>query len=217
VNCDFCIDGWLAAERDERGFTKNVRPCECQLRRRVELRIPAKYGGARLSGFKGATISAVGDWLEQKNSPGLFIFGAPGIGKTFLAVAICRTLLEAGQDVLLRSAARFYRELRGGFNSERGEESILNEYVGALWLLLDDLGAGALTDFERRYLQDLLDQRADRRTIITSNLTVADFGQRLDERIASRLSEFTSLRFTGADRRAQRQLKAGNDFSSTKN
>jgi DNA replication protein DnaC len=53
-------------------------------------------------------------------------------------------------------------------------------------------------------LLDLLDQRTSRRTIVTSNLTVEEFSKRLDERIGSRLREFTSFHCGGADRRATR-------------
>ena len=203
--CDLCGgDGWVPAERDERGYIKNMRRCECQQAARIARCIPSKYVEAKLANFKAPTIDAVEAWIEDTRSPGLFLYGASGVGKTHLAVAICRRLLESRQDVLVRSAARFYRELRDGFNAERSESSILREYVSARWLMLDDIGSGALSDFERRYLLDLLDQRADRRTIVTSNLSAEDFARRLDERIGSRLREFTTLQCQGADRRATR-------------
>ena len=185
-----------------------MRPCECQRSVRIARRIWPKYSQARLSDFKVATLNTVAAWLRDSRSPGFFLFGGVGVGKTYLAVAICRALLEAGQDVQLLPASRFYREIRAGFNSERSEEAVLAEYVRAHWLLLDDVGAGALSDFERRYLLDLLDRRADRRTIFTSNLGVEDFTQRLDERIASRLREFTTMYCQGADRRATRNRPA---------
>lgn len=204
-NCEVCGGtGWAPAERDERGYIKNVRLCECKKDGRITRRIPAKYRDARLTDFKAPTVDAVETWIDDSQSPGLFLYGPSGVGKTHLAVAICRRLLESGEDVLLRPSTRFYRELRDGFNTERSEGSVMREYVTARWLLLDDVGSGALTDFERRYLLDLLDQRADRKTLLTSNLTVDDFTQRLDERIGSRLREFTYLRCAGADRRATR-------------
>jgi DNA replication protein DnaC len=171
---------------------------------RIARRIWPKYSQARLSDFKVSTLNAVAAWLRDSRSPGFFLSGGVGVGKTHLAVAICRALLEVGQDVLLVNAARFYRELRGAFNTEGGEESVMSAYCRAPWLLFDDAGAGALTDFERRYLLDLLDQRSSRKTIITSNLTVEEFAKRLDERIASRLREFTLFQCGGADRRATR-------------
>jgi len=192
------------AERDERGFIRYMRPCECQRSVRIAQRIPPRYADAKLSDFKAPTREMVKTWLRDRQSTGLLLYGPVGTGKTHLAYAILRDLLEAGQDALAVNATNFYRELREVFNSDKSEGSVMAKYTGVPWLVFDDAGAGALTDFERRYLLDLLDQRASRRTVITSNLTVEDFRKRLDERIGSRLSEFTSFHCGGADRRATR-------------
>jgi DNA replication protein DnaC len=192
------------AERDERGYIRYVRPCECQRSERIRRRIPPRYAHAKLPDFKPLTREKIKAWFRDKQSAGLLLYGPVGTGKTHLGFAILRRLLEAGQDALAVNAANFYRELRGAFNSDESEETIMAKYAGVPWLLFDDAGAGALTDFERRYLLDLLDQRASRRTIITSNLTVEEFSKRLDERIGSRLSEFTLFECPGKDRRAER-------------
>lgn len=86
------------------------------------------------------------------------------------------------------------------------EESLIAQYVNVRWLVLDDLGAGALTDFERRYALDLLNRRgnAKRRTILTTNLQLQEIAEKLDERIASRLSGFDQIEAQGNDRRAPR-------------
>jgi Cdc6-like AAA superfamily ATPase len=211
--CEHCGgEGWVPFEFDERGFIKNMRPCACQVTARVERCIPAKYRAATLADFNAPNIEAVGDWighgqgLGHGQSHGLFLYGPTGVGKTHLAMAICRRLIESGQEVLVRSATDFYREVRNSFNEERSESSVMREYASARWLLLDDIGSGNLGDFERRYLLDLLDHRASAnlRTIVTSNLSAEDFAERLDERIGSRLHEFTTLLCKGADRRAQR-------------
>lgn len=204
--CELCGgEGRVVAERDERGFIRYMRPCECQRSERIRRRIPARYSRAKLSDFKPSTREKVIAWLRDKKSPGLLLFGPVGVGKTFFAFAILRALLEAGHDAVAVNAANFYRELRSAFNSDNeSEEQIFGKYVTVPWLVFDDAGAGALTDFERRYLLDLLDQRASRRTIITSNLTIEEFGKRLDERIGSRLSEFMLFHCGGADRRAAR-------------
>ena len=206
--CELCYgEGYIVAERDERGFIRFMRPCECQRSERIRRRIPARYVHAKLSDFKSSTRATVKAWLADRKSPGLLLYGPVGTGKTHFAYAILRVLLDAGQDALAVNAANFYRELRGAFNSDESEESVMAKYTGVPWLVFDDAGAGALTDFERRYLLDLLDQRASRRTIITSNLTVEEFSKRLDERIGSRLSEFTSFHCGGTDRRATRSIR----------
>lgn len=196
-------EGWLAI-RDDCGAVKMHR-CPCQRVMRITHRIPAKYADARLTDLKIAIIDQLEAWVADAHCPGLFLHGPTGVGKTHMAVALCRELLESDHDALLISSSRFYREIRETFNnSERDEESVLRKYCRAPWLLLDDVGAGALSDFERRYLLDLLDRRAARRTIVTSNLSVQDLALRFDERIASRLSEFKVLHCAGADRRAAR-------------
>jgi len=84
---------------------------------------------------------------------------------------------------------------------------LLSRYVEVPFLVLDDLGAGSFSDYERRILLDLLNRRGTerRKTIVTSNLELAELEENLDERIASRLSAFDRIRTTGKDRRAQRR------------
>jgi DNA replication protein DnaC len=75
-------------------------------------------------------------------------------------------------------------------------------------LVLDDLGAGSLSDHERRCTLELLDKRLDamRPTVVTTNWTIEQIGKRMDERIASRLSGFVVMAFTGKDLRAIRKI-----------
>jgi DNA replication protein DnaC len=80
---------------------------------------------------------------------------------------------------------------------------VLTRLTDAEFLVLDDVGAGSLSDHERRSTLHLLDRRINhlRPTIITSNLTVDEIGRAMDERIASRLNSFTAVALTGRDRR----------------
>lgn len=134
--------------------------------------------------------------------------GPAGTGKTHLAAAITRACIEIGKPILFKRAGELYQRIRETYRDETGftEEGALSEYANARLLVLDDLGAGALSDFERRYTLEVLDRRlnAMRPTIVTSNWTLEEIAQRMDERVASRLSSFTLLSFTGADKRQQR-------------
>ena len=59
------------------------------------------------------------------------------------------------------------------------------------FLVLDDLGAGSLSDCERRYTLELIDTRLNklRPTIVTSNWNLQEIAERMDDRIASRLAD----------------------------
>lgn len=73
---------------------------------------------------------------------------------------------------------------------------------------MDDLGAGSLSDHERRCTLELLDRRLDamRPTVVTTNWTIEQIGERMDERIASRLGGFVVMAFTGGDQRVARKI-----------
>jgi DNA replication protein DnaC len=187
-----------------------MTPCECQVSARVARQIPKLYQNASLKDFKAATIDSIGQFFRNSNSVGLLISGAAGVGKTHLAVAITRVLIEQKADVFFIETARIFSELRERMRRDESEEALLMRYVYVPWLVLDDLGAGSFSDFERRVTLDLLNRRGNegRKTIVTSNLELKAISEVLDERIASRLSAFEHIGAQGKDRRAQRVTAA---------
>jgi len=75
----------------------------------------------------------------------------------------------------------FLRKLRGA------EYWRLDDAIDANLLLLDDIGASSDSSFSLEQLYSLLESRIRKWTVITSNLTLEEIGQRMDTRIASRL------------------------------
>ena len=71
------------------------------------------------------------------------------------------------------------------------------------FLVFDDLGAGSLSDCERRYTLELLDTRQNklRPTVVTSNWDLQEIAERMDDRVASRLAGFAALELSGKDKR----------------
>ncbi len=118
-----------------------------------------------------------------------------------------RALVERGgtrSRVTFKLASDFYADIRATFtNPGVTEITILNQFGDVEFLVLDDLGAGSLSDFERRSTLHVLDRRLNhlRPTIITSNLSLEQIAQGMDERIGSRLRGFTRIAMTGRDRR----------------
>src|SRR5713101_6680601 len=127
------------------------------------------------------------DWLLNP-SDGLFVTGPCGTGKTHLGAAIVRQFITKGANVKLVRCADFYRDVRQMFMAQSpvAESAVLSPLENARYLVLDDLGAGSLSDCERRYSLELVDVRLNRLrpTVVTSNWSLAEISERMDDRIA---------------------------------
>jgi len=163
--------------------------------------LPARYWGARLSSFSPEIVDAVQRWLAQPGD-GLFVSGPVGTGKTHLAAAIVRAAVEAKLKVIFLRCSDFYHEIRMSFSAVN-EAEVASRYQQAPLLVLDDMAAGSLSDFERREMLNLLDIRLNslRPTVVTSNLGLEKIAVEMDERIASRMRSFVPIVLGGRDRR----------------
>jgi DNA replication protein DnaC len=178
--------------------------CACGIERRVRAALPERYWNATLKDFNGAILELVSDWLLNP-SDGLFITGACGTGKTHLAAGIVRHFIHKGTQVSFKRASDFYREVREMFKSqsESAEAAVMSAVERVRFLVFDDLGAGSLSDCERRYTLELLDTRQNklRPTVVTSNWDFQEIAERMDDRVASRLAGFAALELSGKDKR----------------
>ena len=181
-----------------------AHPCRCTIERRIRAILPERFHRASLRDFQGERLETAEAWLRNPTN-GLFIPGEPGTGKTYLAAAIVRALVESRRQVQFRRAAQFFFEIRQAFHNNSSESLILDPLTSVRVLVLDDLGAGSLSDFERRSTLELLDCRwnALRPTIVTSNWTLQKISDLMDDRIASRLASFTTLKLVGEDWRVR--------------
>ena len=196
TECESCGgEGWVPSG----GM---LRPCLCQRERAIQRELPPRYRYARLADFPVESRAQIGRWFKTPGD-GLLLFGAVGSGKTHLAAAIARDRMEQGERVQFRRLAEFYAALRESYRLNMSETEVLQPYVAAPLIVLDDLGAGGLTDFERRATLEILDQRLNhmRPTVVTTNLELGEIADKMDDRIASRLAMYTNIRLAGADRR----------------
>ena len=145
----------------------------------------------------------------------LFLSGGTGLGKTFLSACIARTVSENGFSVVYDTAGSIFAQFETEKFSRDGEDAReardgTRRYLGCDLLILDDLGSEMATPFIQAALYRLVNSRltADRRTVISSNLTMDDVRRRYTPQIASRLEgEYRVLPFFGEDIRLQRKRR----------
>ena len=143
-----------------------------------------------------------------KKPANLLLFGRPGLGKTHLSAAIAREVSGKGFSVVYDTAGhifeRFEAQKFGRDEAERDVERVLNCDL----LILDDLGSELTSTMSQSALYTLINTRltADKRTVISSNLTMDQVRARYTPQIASRLEgEYRVLPFYGEDIRLLRK------------
>ncbi|MBO4769439.1 MAG: ATP-binding protein [Clostridia bacterium] len=145
------------------------------------------------------------------NSENLLFVGGTGVGKTHLSVAIAKEVTEKGYDVVFKSA----QDLISDFEFERFHKSYsdvspakTDKYYECDLLIIDDLGSEMTNQFTVSCVLSLMNSRINsgKPTIISTNMTPDKF-KTYDERIASRLNDFTPFLLHGKDIRSLRRDK----------
>ena len=144
-----------------------------------------------------------------RHSDNLLLFGAPGLGKTFLSACIAREVSEKGFSVVYDTAGHIFSQFeRQKFGREDEEaESDVSRVLNCDLLIMDDLGTELLTEFVRSALYQIINSRLQARkcTIISSNFDPEALGNRYSPQIRSRLEgEYRQLPFFGEDIRRQK-------------
>lgn len=167
------------------------RPIECPCgviaaRRQLRLwdgsQIPPKYAPYTLDSFAALTgnHTLVADLRAWAMSDRWAVFvGGVGVGKSGLATALLVDWLRSGQSGLYVSAPLFFSRIRAtyGNTAEGDDELAVMRTIAAVGLLvLDDVGTVKLSEWGQEKLYTLVNDRfvLGRRTILTSNLLVAD-------------------------------------------
>ncbi len=185
-----------AREKEEK-LNRERKKAEQIVENRRKSGLPKAYVNVTFGNFKKrqGTETALRNskkYAEQINSiaKGLLLIGNTGSGKTHLAVAIANAVLDAGYTVkFIRAADIPYEVQRTYGNSIRSESEVIEPLRKCKLLILDDLGADKLTDFDRAIIHSILDYRIIncRPTVVTTNLTEPQMMSTLDSRTVDRL------------------------------
>lgn len=176
----------------------------------LEQGMPFKYLNSNESSFDRRFEK----WFQTGDS--LFIHGGVGTGKTWLMSAVMRksvvTAIEkqrcyCWKDHLFVSFPEVAMRIRASMNAKTSEteETIVNRYGMVENLFLDDIGAEKSSEYMQSILFLLIEMRntgRNKRTVITSNLSLNMIAQQHGERVASRITEMCeAVKLSGSDRR----------------
>lgn len=164
-------------------------------------------------------VKAAKEFLKS-GSGGLFFYGIPGTGKTFLTSIVTKEFLKLGKSVIFGDVPTLLRILRDTFdNPNINLADLMRNLVTVDLLVLDDLGAERPTSWGVEQLHSIVDQRynsENKPIIVTSNYRLSEIGERLNhpkddnvrlpnvtgDRIVSRLAEMCRrIEIKGKDRR----------------
>ena len=149
--------------------------------------------------------------IENTKQKNLLFVGKAGTGKTFMSSCIANEIVNKGYTVLYQTAPLLMDMLlEAKFASLRDElkkEQYSNVFDVDL-LIIDDLGTENLNNMKFTELFNIINTRLlkDRKTIISTNLSLAELASEYDDRVMSRLiGNYTICRFFGEDIRLKKK------------
>lgn len=122
--------------------------------------------------------------LRFINDPqkGLYLYGQPGVGKTYLMAGITNQLAKKGRKIAFVNVPKYIAELKMLFQDNEAFERKVRGLKQIDILVLDDIGGESVTGWSRdEILLPLLDERMEKGkvTLFTSNYSWKELKARL--------------------------------------
>jgi DNA replication protein DnaC len=138
--------------------------------------------------------------------------GDVGVGKTHLAIAIIRTLIETkGVPCLFYESGSLLKAIQESYSaiSQTSEMRVLAPVYEAEVLVLDELGATVPSDWVRDTLYQIINTRYNnnRLTIFTTNYLAEVYATEELKALRSRLKELENSQYNDAKREEEKEIK----------
>lgn len=138
--------------------------------------------------------------FDPAQSESILLVGSTGVGKSHLAVSVAKALMDKGYQALFLSVPKLFTKIKQTYNSELAfnEADILTFIERVDLFVLDDVG----TEYKKKKTGDswadtklfeILDGRAGKPTIYTTNLDGNKLRERMTERNFSRMMDRVNI------------------------
>lgn len=170
-------------------------------------RLPKRYAGAMLADLHPTEQDVdgkVSGWLDSGHQTLLLASAAPGLGKTHAAYAVGSEAVNNGLTVEAYTAMELLSALRPNPREPDAPGQVLDDVLTCDLLVLDDLGRENATAWAQEQVHHVLNTRLgdQRRTVITTNLTAEEMGERYGYPLLDRvLDDAVIVKVTGESRR----------------
>lgn len=197
--CEVCRDREWVFWKDEAGEMQ-MRPCICQLKKRAKKfmmlsGISNSYESKSFDNFasddlktKTAKETAL-KYVQDFRGKNLILTGLTGSGKTHLAIAVIKGIIDQGVMAKYVSYRDLVNEIKYSGDQERAKR--LKKYTESTILLIDDLYKGKPSDADINALYEVINCRYTKRlgTVITTELSINEIND-IESSIAGRLVEY---------------------------
>ena len=141
--------------------------------------------------------------FDNPKGKNLLFTGSPGLGKTFLSNCIAKELIDNGKIVLYQTAPIMLDNI---IDCKFGKNNISKDFLESIFnsdlLIIDDLGTESINNIKFTELFNVINTRilSNKKTIISTNLSIQNLFSIYDERIVSRIVGYYNIcKFFGDD------------------
>lgn len=151
------------------------------------------------------------DNIQDPKQKNLLFVGKAGTGKTFMSSCIANEMVNKGYTVLYQTAPLLMDMLLEAKFASLKDEMKKEQYANVFnvdVLIIDDLGTENINNIKFTELFNIINTRLlkDKKTIISTNLSLAELASEYDDRVMSRLiGNYTICRFFGEDIRLKKK------------
>ncbi|MET3683305.1 DNA replication protein DnaC [Alkalibacillus flavidus] len=151
--------------------------------------------------------------FDPETSANVLLVGPCGVGKSHLAMSAAKEVLSKGFKTVFLSVPKLLSKIKETYRHDApaSEQDVMHVVQTADCLVLDDLGAeysqakGSGDNWAQAKLFEILDHRAGRPTILTTNLSSQMLAHKAGERNFSRImDQATVIRLDSQDYRKGR-------------